>query len=66
VQEFQLILSNYNAEYGRATGASSNIVTKSGSNEIHGDIFGYFRNKSFQSRNPFSGQVNPRRASLIL
>src|SRR6266478_6112357 len=59
VQEFQLILSNYNAEYGRATGGVINIVTKSGSNEIHGDIFGYFRNKSFQSRNPFSGQVNP-------
>jgi len=59
VQEFQLILSNYNAEYGRATGGVINIVTKSGSNEIHGDVFGYFRNKSFQSRNPFSGQVNP-------
>src|SRR5467141_1548517 len=59
VQEFQLILSNYNAEYGRAMGGVINIVTKGGSNEIHGDIFGYFRNKSFQSRNPFSGQVNP-------
>src|SRR6267143_863095 len=59
VQEFQLILSNYNAEYGRATGGVINIVTKTGSNEIHGDVFGYFRNKSFQSRNPFSGQVNP-------
>ncbi|HLZ90636.1 MAG TPA: carboxypeptidase regulatory-like domain-containing protein [Candidatus Acidoferrum sp.] len=59
VQEFQLILSNYNAEYGRATGGVINIVTKSGANEIHGDLFGYFRNKSFQARNPFSGQVDP-------
>jgi hypothetical protein len=59
VQEFQLILSNYNAEYGRATGGVINIVTKSGSNEIHGDIFGYFRNKAFQSRNAFSGQIDP-------
>ena len=33
VQEFQLILSNYNAEYGRATGGVINIVTKSGGNE---------------------------------
>jgi len=66
VQEFQLILSNYNAEYGRATGGVINIVTKSGANEIHGDIFGYFRNKSFQSRNPFSGKVNPLPAFLIL
>jgi hypothetical protein len=59
VQEFQLILSNYNAEYGRATGGVINIVTKSGANEIHGDLFGYFRNKAFQARNAFSGQVDP-------
>ena len=59
VQEFQLILSNYNAEYGRATGGVINIVTKSGGNDFHGDAFGYFRNKSFQARNPFSGQIDP-------
>src|ERR1700747_3492262 len=47
VQEFQLILSNYNAEYGRATGGVVNIVTKSGGNEFHGDAFEFFRNKSF-------------------
>ena len=58
VQEFQMILSNYNAEYGRATGGVVNIVTKSGSNDFHGDVFGYLRNKSFQARNPFSGQVD--------
>src|SRR5215813_1551254 len=58
VQEFQLILSNYNAEYGRATGGVVNIVTKGGGNELHGDAFGFFRNKSFQARNPFSGQVD--------
>ncbi len=55
VQEFQLILSNYNAEYGRATGGVINIVTKSGGNEFHGDAFGFFRNKAFQARNAFSG-----------
>jgi hypothetical protein len=59
VQEFQMILSNYNAEYGRATGGVINIVTKNGGNEFHGDVFGYFRNKSFQARNAFSGQVDP-------
>src|SRR6266403_3926639 len=37
IQEFQLILSNYNAEYGRASGGVINIVTKSGGNEFHGD-----------------------------
>lgn len=64
VQEFQLILSNYNAEYGRATGGVINIVTKSGTNDIHGDVFGYLRNKSFQARNPFSGQVDPATGTL--
>src|SRR6266446_6197672 len=59
VQEFQLILSNYNAEYGRATGGVINIVTKGGGNEFHGDAFGFFRNKAFQARNAFSGQVDP-------
>jgi hypothetical protein len=58
VQEFQMILSNYNAEYGRATGGVVNIVTKSGSNDFHGDVFGYLRNKAFQARNPFSGQID--------
>jgi len=64
VQEFQLILSNYNAEYGRATGGVINIVTKNGGNEFHGDAFGYFRNKSFQARNAFSGEVDPVTGNL--
>ncbi len=58
VQEFQMILSNYNAEYGRATGGVVNIVTKSGSNDFHGNVFGYLRDKAFQARNPFSGEVD--------
>ena len=64
VQEFQLILSNYNAEYGRATGGVINIVTKSGGNDIHGDAFGFFRNKAFQARNAFSGQIDPLTGDL--
>jgi Carboxypeptidase regulatory-like domain/TonB dependent receptor len=64
IQEFQLILSNYNAEYGRASGGVINIVSKSGTNEFHGDLFGYFRNKAFQARNPFSGQVDPVTGNL--
>jgi hypothetical protein len=58
VQEFQMILSNYNAEYGRATGGVVNIVTKSGTNDFHGNVFGFLRNSAFQARNPFSGEVN--------
>ena len=64
VQEFRLILSNYNAEYGRATGSIVNIITKSGGNDFHGEAYGFFRNKSFQSRNAFSGQIDPATGNL--
>jgi hypothetical protein len=65
VQEFEIVMSNYNAEYGRATGGVINIVTKSGGNEFHGDVFGYLRNKSFQARNAFSGQIDPASGDLV-
>jgi len=59
VQEFQLIISNYMPEFGRATGGVINIVTKSGSNDVHGNVFGFLRHKSIQARNPFSVEVDP-------
>lgn len=64
VQEFQLILSNYNAEYGRATGGVVNIVTKGGSNDFHGSLFGYLRHKDIQARNAFSVEVDPVTGAL--
>jgi len=65
VQEFQMILSNYNPEYGNATGGVVNIVTKTGTNDVHGDVFGYLRNRSFQARNPFSFNVDPNTGDLV-
>ncbi len=59
VQEFQIITNNYAAEYGRAAGGVVNIITRSGSNEFHGDVFGYVRNRNFQAVNPFSTVRNP-------
>ena len=59
VQEFQIITNNYAAEYGRAAGGVVNIITRSGSNEFHGDVFGYLRNRNFQAVNPFSTVPNP-------
>jgi hypothetical protein len=59
VQEFQIITNNYAAEYGRAAGGVVNIITRSGSNEFHGDVFGYLRNRDFQAVNPFSTVPNP-------
>jgi hypothetical protein len=59
VQEFQIITNSYAAEYGRASGGVVNIITRSGSNGFHGDIFGYLRNRNFQAVNPFSTVSNP-------
>ncbi len=59
VQEFQIITNNYAPEYGRAAGGVVNIITRSGSNEFHGDVFGYLRNRNFQAVNPFSTVSNP-------
>jgi Carboxypeptidase regulatory-like domain len=59
VQEFQIITNSYSPEYGRAAGGVVNIVTRSGSNDFHGDVFGYLRNRAFQAVNPFSTVKNP-------
>ena len=59
VQEFQIITNGYAAEYGRASGGVVNIITRSGANAFHGDVFGYLRNRSFQAVNPFSTVSNP-------
>ena len=59
VQEFQIITNGYNPEYGRASGGVVNIVTKSGANSFHGDVFGFLRNRNFQAVNPFSTVSNP-------
>src|SRR6202166_1914100 len=59
VQEFQVITNSYAAEYGRASGGVVNIITRSGSNDFHGDIYGYLRNRNFQAVNPFSTTPNP-------
>jgi hypothetical protein len=59
VQEFQIISNSYAAEYGRASGGVVNIITRSGSNDFHGDVYGYLRNRDFQAVNPFSTTPNP-------
>src|SRR5215210_8230776 len=52
VREFQVNSSNYSAEYGRSAGGVVNTVTKSGTNEFHGDLFEYYRNNKYGARNP--------------
>jgi hypothetical protein len=54
VQEFQINRSNYAADLGSATGASINIVTKAGTNNVHGSLYGFFRNDAMDARDPFA------------
>ena len=56
VQEFQVNRSNYTAELGGASGATINIVSKSGTNEIHGGLYGLFRNDALDDRDHFALQ----------
>jgi hypothetical protein len=53
IQEFKVDNSPVNAEYGHVSGAMVNLVTRSGSNEFHGDVFEFFRNDALDARNFF-------------
>src|SRR5207253_5343378 len=57
VQEVEVKTGGYQAEYGRNTGGVINVVTKSGGNEFHGDVFGYYNNTNMRS-NP-TVEINP-------
>src|SRR5579871_1594739 len=54
------VLSNFEAEYGRNAGAVVNIVTKSGTNQIHGSAAEYFRNDALDARNYFNPSSLPK------
>lgn len=54
------VLSNYEAEYGRNSGAVINIVTKSGTNSFHGSLLEYFRTGKLGARNYFNFDPDPK------
>ena len=54
VQEFQVATNSYSAEFGRATGGVVNVVTKRGTNQLSGNVFGFLRDKTIQARNAFA------------
>jgi hypothetical protein len=51
VQEFRVVNSSYSTEFGRAVGGIVNIITKSGSNNLHGSLYEYFRNDKMDAKN---------------
>lgn len=61
IAEFRILSSNFDAEYGKYTGGQINVITKSGTNQFHGDIFDFLRNTDLDARNYFS----PTRAKFI-
>src|SRR5437867_6022510 len=56
IAEFRVIANTFDAEYGRNSGAVVNVVTKSGSNDLHGNAYEFFRNKGLNARGFFDSQ----------
>ncbi len=54
IEEFRVISNTFDAEYGRNSGAVVNVVTKSGTNQWHGNVYEYFRNKVLNSQGYFN------------
>src|SRR5580698_1893260 len=61
IAEFRILTSNFDAEYGEFSGGQINVITKSGNNAFHGDLFEFLRNTDLDARNYFS----PTRGTFI-
>jgi len=56
IYEFRIITNNFDAEYGNFSGGQVNVVTKSGTNQFHGDVFEFLRNTDFDASQYFVGR----------
>src|SRR5579871_577701 len=54
IEEFRVITNTFDAEYGRNSGAVVNVITKSGTNNLHGNVYEYFRNKVLNAQGYFN------------
>jgi hypothetical protein len=61
VEEFRILTNGFDAEYGRNSGSVVNVVTKSGTNQFHGDLYEFNRNRPLNAR----GYLDPTRAPFI-
>ena len=61
VQEFQQLTLNMSAQYGNSAGSITNLVTKSGTNDLHGSLFGFVRNDAFDAANFFVNQAGAKK-----
>jgi hypothetical protein len=59
IGEFRIITNNFDAEYGNYSGGQINVVTKSGTNNLHGDAFEFLRNTALDAKNYFSAPGSP-------
>jgi len=60
VEEFRVLTNTFDAEYGRNSGSVVNVITKSGTNALHGDIYEYFRNTVLDAKNYFDIAGRPQ------
>jgi hypothetical protein len=59
IEEFRVITNSFDAEYGRNSGSVVNVVTKSGTNQIHGNFYDFFRNDALNTKGYFDDSVAP-------
>lgn len=59
VSEFRILTLNAPAEYGNTSGATTSVVTKSGGNRFHGDVYDFLRNDALDARNFFAATTEP-------
>ena len=64
IAEFRVLESNYSAEYGRNAGGVVSVVTKSGTNSLHGTAYNYVRNTDFNANDFFSNELGAPRNVL--
>jgi hypothetical protein len=64
IEQFRVMTNSYSAEYGRFSGGAIDIITKSGTNKIHGSVYEFFRNDKLNANRWLPGQANLRKDPL--